>query len=243
MVAMSLPESFPGINASSVSPTASAAGQRNTCSAAWLKRRIRCNSSTVTIASIAESMMPLSRSRSDCASAAVCSRSNDCSASCFSVTRRLVMSRNTSTVPWIFPSPSRIGAALSSIGASVRLPIRIVIRQPHDLAFSQHPRNGALDGCPGKFIHDPEYVIEGFAASLRFRPSHKRRCNPVREGHLAPGIGSDDRVADAGEGGFETLPLMPLGSSARKARSTAPRCERLSKAIPKPSSTIINMVT
>ena len=56
------PRKRSGMKRSSVSPMASAAVQPNILSAASLKRTMRCSSSTVMIASIAEETMPVSRS-------------------------------------------------------------------------------------------------------------------------------------------------------------------------------------
>ena len=109
-----------------------------------------------------------------------------------------------------------MGAALSSIGRSVpSRAIRTVwLASPTTTPSRRARQGGVLGRLAGVLVDDAEDLRQGLPRGLGLGPPGQGLGHPVEVGHPALGVGADDRVADAGEGDPQPLPLggeLPLG--------------------------------
>ncbi len=120
------------------------------------------------------------------------------------------MSRNTSTTPAISPWALRIGAALSSMGSigAVLRDEQRVVRQPDHHAIPQGSDGRVLHREPRLLIDDLEDRLHRLPGRLRLRPPGQGLGHRIQERDAAPGVGRDDRIADARQRDAQPLTLL-----------------------------------
>ena len=93
--------------------------------------------------------------------------------------------------------------------------------EPDDVVAMQDPADGIFDPLPGCSVDDVEDTPERLPGGLLLAPAGQDLGRPVHERDLALAIGGDHRVADAGEGDAEPLPLVAEACSTRIRRTTS----------------------
>ena len=93
-----------------------------------------------------------------------------------------------------------------------------MVRHPDDLSFSKNLGDGALDRLAGRFVDDRKNLVEG-PADRFLLPTRQLVGDLIHQGDAAFGIGDDDRIADAGERGSKSFPLL-VGSPFRMQSGT-----------------------
>ena len=120
---------------------------------------------------------------------------------------------------------NRSGAVVDRPLHSIPCTQHRVVGQPHDLSLSQGAQRRVLHGRTGGFVVDDKDLLNRTAYRLESRPSGQRFGNAVQEGDAALRIGADHGVADACEGGPESLGFAPqlfLGPALGRDVAKAP---------------------
>ena len=103
--------------------------------------------------------------------------------------------------------PDRGGAVVDGPLGAVPGDQERVVGQADDHALPQRPEGGVLDLPAGLLVDDAEDRGEGLARRLGGGPARERLGDRVQRRDPALGVGDEDGIADAGEGGPQLLPL------------------------------------